>query len=216
MNILIIILMLNANVFIDNEAAKEYYNKGYNFFLNNDYEKAINYFNKTIKVSSDAFEVYYLRAISNDALGNYSDAINDYDKIVDVKYMKRHLIYNNRGLAYTKLNNVNGAIADFTKAIEIKPDFAMAYNNRAYQYEKNEDYKNALKDYYSAIEYDNSINSFDKQIYLYNAARLESVFGNKNYAIILIEEAIEINPNFDLAIELMKKLDSDFADFIKN
>ncbi len=213
MNILLLILTLNSAVFIDNQKARDEYNKGYNYFINNDYTKALTYFNKTINIESDAYEVYFLRAIANSKLGNHLDAIKDYTTIKDVKYMKRHLIYNNRGLEFLKTNQSNKAIQDFTKAINIKNDFAMAYNNRGHQFEENGDFKNALKDYYSAIEYDNSN---DKSIYLYNAARLESVVGNKNYAVILIEEALEISPNFELANKLKEKIENKFANLIKN
>ena len=47
--------------------------------------------------------------------------------------------YNTSGLAKYKLQDNSGAIADYTKAIELKPDFASAYRNRGYV-------KYALKD----------------------------------------------------------------------
>lgn len=36
--------------------------------------------------------------------------------------------YNNRGDAKHKSGDLDGALADFNKAIEIKPDLAVAYN----------------------------------------------------------------------------------------
>jgi Flp pilus assembly protein TadD len=36
-----------------------------------------------------------------------------------------------RGVARTKKGDLNGAIADFAKVIELKPDNAEAYDNRA-------------------------------------------------------------------------------------
>ena len=38
--------------------------------------------------------------------------------------------YYNRGLAHSKKGELELAIADYTKAIELKPDFAEAYYNR--------------------------------------------------------------------------------------
>ena len=40
------------------------------------------------------------------------------------------IAYFNRGLSKAKLQDYRGAIADFTKAIELKPDNAEAYYNR--------------------------------------------------------------------------------------
>ena len=41
------------------------------------------------------------------------------------------MAYNNRGNSKASLDNISGAIADFTKAIEIDPENAFAYYNRA-------------------------------------------------------------------------------------
>ena len=40
------------------------------------------------------------------------------------------LAYSNRGSAKERLKDYEGAVADFTKAIEIDPKFASAYSNR--------------------------------------------------------------------------------------
>ena len=41
-----------------------------------------------------------------------------------------HIFYNNRGIDYGEKGEHDLAIKDFTKAIELKPDYAFAYNNR--------------------------------------------------------------------------------------
>ena len=46
------------------------------------------------------------------------------------------------------------AIADFSKAIEIDPKSAIAYNNRGWAYEGKKDYDRAIADYSKAIEID--------------------------------------------------------------
>jgi tetratricopeptide (TPR) repeat protein len=52
-------------------------------------------------------------------LKDYSDAIR-----LDQNYSVYHY---NRGLTYFKIENTNQAIIDFTKAIEINPNYADAY-----------------------------------------------------------------------------------------
>jgi tetratricopeptide (TPR) repeat protein len=44
------------------------------------------------------------------------------------------------------------AIAHFTKAIELNPDFAAAFHSRAYAYYSIDDYDHAIADYTKAIQ----------------------------------------------------------------
>ena len=57
---------------------------------------------------------------------------------------------------YDKAENGDyyGAIADFTKAIELKPNNASTYYNRGLAKAKLEDFKAAIVDYNIAIEFD--------------------------------------------------------------
>ena len=50
-----------------------------------------------------------------------------------------------------------GAIADFTKAIEINPNFANAYNNRGVTKEKNGDLNGACADWRKASSLGNDL-----------------------------------------------------------
>ena len=61
-------------------------------------------------------------------------------------------IYNLRGNAYYKKGEIDKAIADYTRSIEVNPGFATAYYNRgsAYYFEgkiemASDDYKKALE-----------------------------------------------------------------------
>lgn len=60
-------------------------------------------------------------------------------------------ILNDRGLAYTRLNDHPKALADFNKAIESFPEFATAYNNRGLLLHKMGFYEEAIKDFNRAI-----------------------------------------------------------------
>jgi tetratricopeptide (TPR) repeat protein len=62
--------------------------------------------------------------------------------------------YKNRGNAYLAKGNLDGAIADYTKAIEIKPKDADAYNSRGDAYETKGDFERAAVDFTKAIEID--------------------------------------------------------------
>ena len=60
--------------------------------------------------------------------------------------------YYNSGNAKDDLQDYRGAIADYTKAIELKPDNANAYFNRGLAKKKLQDYRGAIADYNKAIE----------------------------------------------------------------
>jgi tetratricopeptide (TPR) repeat protein len=62
--------------------------------------------------------------------------------------------YLNRGDSKYLLDDYSGAIADYTKAIEIDPNYALAYFNRGCSKHLLEDYSGAIADYTKAIEID--------------------------------------------------------------
>ena len=57
-----------------------------------------------------------------------------------------------RGIAKHTKGDLDGAIADFSKAIELKPTDAIAYCNRGIAKEKKGDLDGAIADYSKAIE----------------------------------------------------------------
>ena len=56
------------------------------------------------------------------------------------------------GVEKMKVKDYEGAIADYTKAIEINPDFGTAYNNRGISKRKLNDYYGSIADFTKAIE----------------------------------------------------------------
>ncbi len=64
--------------------------------------------------------------------------------------------YFDQGLEKYEAGNYQGAIDDYTKAIEINPQNAIAYNNRGIARFKLGDYQGSSADYTKAIENDTS------------------------------------------------------------
>lgn len=211
MNTLLFIMMFSSTLFLDNQEAREYMDKAGKAFSQSKYLQTVEYLDEVIEIEPDAYEAYYLRATSHSYLGNHEKSIADYTFIQDIMYLKRHVIFNNRGLEYAKLNQHQNAIKDFSKAIEIYPNFADAYNNRGHQLEEIGNFQGALIDYHKSIEL---ANSSDLAIYCYNAARLESVIGSEKEAITLLNKALNINPDLSEAKELKSKFDKKFATVI--
>ena len=64
----------------------------------------------------------------------------------------QRLDYLNEGLALERQGDYDGAIADFTKAIELNPQLAEPYNNRGTARLHKHDLDGAIADYAKAIE----------------------------------------------------------------
>lgn len=85
--------------------------------------------------------------------GNFKDAITKYDQAIrtDPTY---HEPWYNRGKAKLNIGDLNGAISDFDKALELyrdKSGKADVLNNRGIAKKKNHDLTGAIADYNAAL-----------------------------------------------------------------
>lgn len=110
----------------------------------NKHDIAVNFFNEA-KIKSD-------EGNRNDAISFYTKAIENYP--IEDNFMKAEAYYN-RGLNKRYINDNKGAIADYTQAIKLRPDYYKAFNNRGYVKLIMEDYSGAIADFTMTIKYDN-------------------------------------------------------------
>jgi tetratricopeptide (TPR) repeat protein len=125
--------------------------------------------------------------------------------------------YFERGNAYYKQDEYDKAIADYTQAITLKPNYAEAYKNRGYAYDEKDEYDKAIGDFDDAIklndgadayygrgnayfdkgEYDRAIEDFTKVI------RSENDYTTRAYSLLaFIHHSKE---EIDTAIETFDK-----------
>ena len=95
-------------------------------------------------------------------------------------------------LAYDKGNKGDyyGAISDYTKAINIDPQFGKAYYNRGWSKQKLQDHYGAISDYTKAIEFDPK-----KDEAYYNRGIAKAELKDYYGAISDYNKSIEIDPN---------------------
>ncbi len=111
--------------------------------------------------------------------------------------MNLAVAFTNRGLAYKSKSQWDKAIADFSEAIRLEPDFVTAYNSRG----------NA---YYGKGQFDRAIKDYDKAIRL--NPDLAEAFGNRGNVYRKkgkIDRALE---DYDKAIHLRPDDGKIFAD----
>jgi tetratricopeptide (TPR) repeat protein len=130
------------------------------------HDEAVNYYNEGKKYSG-----YGNR---NEAIRYYTLAINTYP--IEDKYQKSEA-YFNRGLNKRYLEDLHGAINDYTEAIKLRHDYYKAYNNRGFAKLMLEQYSNAIEDFTMTIKYDN-----------YQTEYTNMALGNRGIAKLSIEQ----------------------------
>ena len=107
------------------------------------------------------------------------------------KYQTIPLAYYNRGLAYMNAGQLDLALNDYNKAIELKPKYTEAYVNRGNILRDNGRQDEALNDYNKAIEINPifSIAYFNRGILFMNQNRVNEALSDYN-------KTIEIRPTY--------------------
>lgn len=165
----------NQAIKLNPEDAEAYKNRGKARAELGDYAEAIEDYSQVLKLNPKYVFTYHDRADIKQKLGDYTGAIEDYNQVITklkdgsftYTYQTEHglttttitpddsyvyYVYNNRGWAKREQGDYTGAIEDFTRAIELKPDDAYAYTNRAGVKRELDDYNGAIEDYNQAIK----------------------------------------------------------------
>jgi len=122
---------------------------------------------------------------------DYETAIECFDKALENMSVPSPYIYYYRGNANYWVKNIQRAIQDYDKSIQINPQFAEAYFNRGATYSDLGDYQSAIQDFDKVIQ----INPQDAEAY-YNRGTTYANLGDYQRAIQDVDKAIQINPQF--------------------
>ncbi len=154
------------------------------------WKDSLTLFDQALKVTENNWFVHNSRGAAYYLLGDYRQAIKDYNRTIDIKpgFPSAHY---NRCLAGNGLGNYRQAIEDCSRAIELKPAYPEAYNNRGIAHSRLGNFKQAIQDYSRAIELDPD----NAQAY-YNRGIAHSSAGDYGAAIADYGRAIEIKPGY--------------------
>lgn len=143
--------------------------------------------------------------LANDALGNHTGAIAEYDKIIEKykNYDLMHIVYYDKGIALENLGRKADALAEYQRSIDTKKNYTNALNNKAailLDLGKNAE---ALESALAAID---SNKEFPLAWNNKGVALERSGPEKWNEALKAYDEAIRLKNDFEIAIDNRKKL----------
>jgi len=117
----------------ENADAEAFFEKGIEFGKQNKFPKAVENFDKAIKLNPNRADYFASRGHANYYLKQYAKAIDDYTKAIE-KNPNFALAYSMRGLSRTRSGRYPQAIEDFNRAIALGPNEADFYKGRGFTY----------------------------------------------------------------------------------
>jgi len=158
-----------------------YMNMGAAYADDHQYERAIGYYEETLKLRPDLPTLHYEYANSLMALGRLDDAMREYEEALFIDPELKEARYNlnaliakqeqarqaqallgkggpddavahmNRAAALDATGKANEAVREYKEAIRLKPDFAEAHSNLGVAYKEMGNFDAAIREYRTAI-----------------------------------------------------------------
>jgi tetratricopeptide (TPR) repeat protein len=120
----------------ETDEATLYYNIAQQAIADGDYQKALEYFDKTLASNTTLLGMgdglmytYKDRVAVLTDLGRYDEAIVAADKAVAL-YPREHGIWNNKGYAYSQMGRYSDAAAAYDKAVTLDPEYLKGWINK--------------------------------------------------------------------------------------
>jgi tetratricopeptide (TPR) repeat protein len=192
------------------------YYKGLLSYKSGEFDKAIGYYNISIRSQPRNAYAFNDRASAKREKGDYAGAAEDYKKSIETD-SSLVFVYNNLGSAYRLSKNYAAAIEAYNMALKRDPKYLIALTNRGIAHFENNNLKAAQADFEAILSVD-SRNSF-----AYN--NISSIaIKNKDYkkAKDLATRAIDLDPkngpayfNRGIARQMLREEEACCADWKK-
>ena len=175
------------------DASVAYNNRGNLLMEQEDFEGAMDDFNKAIELKN--FDAYNNRGILKNRIKDYKNALDDFNLAERSSGGDKAKVLYNRGIAKLNLGDFRGAEEDFSGAIGINPRYADAWSNRGFvRYEKLSDAYGAITDFDEAIRLDP-----DDPYTVFNRGNALLISGKIAEALADYDRVIERAPQFATA-----------------
>jgi tetratricopeptide (TPR) repeat protein len=133
--------------------AAAYFTRGRDLFEQEEFEQAIEQFNKALEADPKDPVTFYHRGLAYEELEEFDEAIADFTDVLRLE-PRNAMAYYHRGNSYRLSGQNDRAIADTTKALRLDPRLALAYRNRSLAYAAIGERDRARADYEEAIRLD--------------------------------------------------------------
>ena len=160
--------------------AKQILTKGVDYAAQGKFEEAKEEFDRALKATP--------------FWGPARDSLKVIEDVTQRKIERKSAIHLFKGAAYVLKEQWDGGIAEYNKALELNPRFAIAYRTRGFAYCGKGQYDQAISDFTKAIE----INPRYADAYLFRGFAYGGK-GQYDQAVSDFTKAIEINPRYAVA-----------------
>ena len=135
---------------------KEHFLHGNALYTAGDFEKALEQYNRTLKLAPDHSSALNNRGMTLSWLGRDEEALTDFNRSLGVE-PDDAVTLNNRGIILGNLKRYEEALSDFSQALALKPGYARAFDNRGVTMTNLGRYEEALADHNRALEFDQDL-----------------------------------------------------------
>lgn len=119
-------LAIETEVLTTHDLAATYVNRGVLYLAMGDYTSAKRDFDKAAGVEPGLGEAYVNRGAALIGMGREREGITEINRGIELGAAELEKAYFNRALAEERLDDLKSAYRDYQKALELKPDWAMA------------------------------------------------------------------------------------------
>jgi len=171
------------------EVAKEWLLKGREALKGENYDEAVECFQKAIAIKPNDAKAYYNLGIAYSEKGLLDEAMAEFKKAISINpnFAEAH---NNLGTVYGKRGMIDEEISEYEKAIALNPNLAEPHNNLGFVYSEKGMLDEAISEYRKAIALDRN-----NELALYNLAIAYTAMRNHPDAIDALKQIIAINPD---------------------
>jgi tetratricopeptide (TPR) repeat protein len=146
---------LNSPSMINSTQLETLYNTANNFYDNQKYDEAIQYYDKVLAINPSAVGALNSKGLALDHLQRYDEALQSFDKALEIDPSSVNAL-NNKGLALDHLQRYDEALSYFDKALSINPSSVNALTNKGLALDHLQRYDEALQSFDKALEIDPS------------------------------------------------------------
>lgn len=143
--ILVVLVLSFPSLLASAQNAREYTQKGMEFYEKREYMEALLNLNKAIEIDANYATAYYVRGNIKEVFEDHHGAMKDYNVAIE-KNPKSADFFFVRGNVKMKLQDYYGAIADYTHAVGINENYIEAYFNRGKAKQFLQAYEDAIND----------------------------------------------------------------------